>query len=836
MSVFGNILKIIAIGAFFVATGPFGLTVSSTLATVLRIGGAVLGYLGAMASRPKLLYERQRYDMALDPGTPLPVVYGRAKVSGIVADWFVDTASDDKVLYMAVPFAHGSRDGLGIDAVEEIWFNNRLAVTVSGDVRKHPYGDTSVDYQVFLGSTTQNIGGTDLTGLPSVVPDKSLSDVANGGWSATTDTGKGIACVVFRFINVVMYGVSEGGEIDPSTRGPAFRGPPSVALIVSGNRVYDHRTDTWLAGGDNPAMCIRDYLLSAIYGCGFSTALIHEDSFDDAADYCDELIEYELGARTITDSNAGTDRVTTATAHGYTTGDVVRISGHAGSTPTLNGDHDITVTSSTTFTLDGVDITVGGTGGTVVRLEEVKRFTCNGALDTARTTSENLQELLSSCRGNLVWEQGAFKLTIRSDAAPAPTLALSPANIIGEWAFRNAGQDEKWNTVRATYLEPANGEFKSQDVQWPPVGETNAYLTADNSFQNRLDLALPFTNDQVMAQAIAQVTLNESRFGISCQVRCTEEAMAVSVGDQVEVTHPTPAWTDKPFWVVAMQLLPDTSVVLHLQEYDPAAYAMDTQEDRRTFPATEHPSIFDVPDPGAVTSVGLSGGGLKISWLSANYGLIDYYEVQARLTSAGEDYVTIERVRDGGTLEAIAALARAGQTWDARVRVVNIVGWPSDWVNAAQLAIPVPASLTPGTGLLTVTGFAPTVDITVNPPDLVSVSLGVDGGDSCLEVEEWTLTPGWVTTSPNDVLYRIDVEKAEDAAGTSYGAWLSNQTTDDSSVNDFTGISGNTGGVTSPTTFYRKYKIKLIRRSDSAVLEELETDQEQITVYTDVCE
>jgi len=45
---------------------------------------------------------------------------------------------------------------------------------------------------------------------------------------------------------------------------------------------------------------------------------------------------------------------------------LVRIAGHAGSTPSLNGEHSATVTGTTTFTVP-VDVTVAGTGGTAQR-------------------------------------------------------------------------------------------------------------------------------------------------------------------------------------------------------------------------------------------------------------------------------------------------------------------------------------------------------------------------------------------------------------------------------------------------------------------------------------
>ncbi len=55
--------------------------------------------------------------------------------------------------------------------------------------------------------------------------------------------------------------------------------------------------------------------------------------------------------------------VVTSAAHGLETGDNVTISG-SNSTPSLNGDHEVTVTGVNTFTVP-VNVTVAGTAGTV---------------------------------------------------------------------------------------------------------------------------------------------------------------------------------------------------------------------------------------------------------------------------------------------------------------------------------------------------------------------------------------------------------------------------------------------------------------------------------------
>lgn len=58
--------------------------------------------------------------------------------------------------------------------------------------------------------------------------------------------------------------------------------------------------------------------------------------------------------------------ITTATPHGFPNGCTVTIGGHTGSTPDINGDHVITVLTSTTFSIP-VNVTVAGAGGFATR-------------------------------------------------------------------------------------------------------------------------------------------------------------------------------------------------------------------------------------------------------------------------------------------------------------------------------------------------------------------------------------------------------------------------------------------------------------------------------------
>lgn len=71
-------------------------------------------------------------------------------------------------------------------------------------------------------------------------------------------------------------------------------GNPNITYICQGMKLWDTRTNTF-GYSENPAMIVRDYLLSKRYGCGHFVTIedLDEDAFKEAADYCDELVTFQ---------------------------------------------------------------------------------------------------------------------------------------------------------------------------------------------------------------------------------------------------------------------------------------------------------------------------------------------------------------------------------------------------------------------------------------------------------------------------------------------------------------------------------------------------------------
>lgn len=80
-------------------------------------------------------------------------------------------------------------------------------------------------------------------------------------------------------------------------------GNPTVTCIAQGRKVYDTRTNEWKYS-ENPAMIIRDYLINTTFGSGryINHSMIDEDSFKDAANYCDaKVTSFDTQGRSITE-------------------------------------------------------------------------------------------------------------------------------------------------------------------------------------------------------------------------------------------------------------------------------------------------------------------------------------------------------------------------------------------------------------------------------------------------------------------------------------------------------------------------------------------------------
>jgi hypothetical protein len=237
----------VAIGA---GASAFALGVSVTAAIAIGVGTALLSnYLtpkipGAQPSPP--------LDQTIR-GTNVPrrIVYGKRLLAGSL--FFAKTSSDNEYLYMALAVA-----GHEVNSIGDLVFNDK------------PQTDFDSDYwriTKYLGTSSQTADANFVSELTE--------------WT-TNHRARGIAYLAVR--------LKGSREVWPN-------GVPNIRAWVEGKKVYDPRTDT-TAYSTNPALCIRDYLLTdaSVGGFGADADEVSDTLFIAAANVCDETVTVPNGA------------------------------------------------------------------------------------------------------------------------------------------------------------------------------------------------------------------------------------------------------------------------------------------------------------------------------------------------------------------------------------------------------------------------------------------------------------------------------------------------------------------------------------------------------------
>ena len=239
------------------AAGFFATLFSAAGATAFAIGAGLSMLSRALAPKPNLGAQlRGITQTTREPAGPRQLVYGQMRVGGQVV--FISHSGDDnKYLHMAIAFASHE-----IESYEEIWFNDNQIWTLSGGFQDDWGTYVTIDRKY---GTAGQAASTDLVN-------------ANVLW--TTDHKlSGIAYIAFRL------------EWDQD-KFP--QGVPNITTVLKGRKVYDPRTST-TAYSQNPALCIRDYLLDSKYGLGESSSVIDDASVIAAANICDEDVSLDGG-------------------------------------------------------------------------------------------------------------------------------------------------------------------------------------------------------------------------------------------------------------------------------------------------------------------------------------------------------------------------------------------------------------------------------------------------------------------------------------------------------------------------------------------------------------
>jgi hypothetical protein len=319
----------------------------------------------------------------------------------------------------------------------------------------------------------------------------------------------------------------------------------------------------------------------------------------------------------------------------------------------------------------------------------INTFNCNTVLSTDSTIMDNVKVLLNGMRGLMPYTQGVYKLIVENTGSPS--FAFTEDHIIEGISISGEKKGTRFNRVIATFTNKDNNWQDDQAI-YPEAGssEETTLLSEDNGVELEKRVRLPTITNIYQARNIAKTVVNKSRQGIKCSFLATSEALQVSVGDIVSVTHRTPGWTAKTFRVTNLSLKADGNVIVALLEHQDTVYPWANTSAYTVIPDTNLPDPFSVLPVTAITissgenyqvtnNDGSTSPRILVAWTVPVDSFVDRYVVQVRIAAGtpSENPWDIEHTTDSTPLY-ISGVA-SGTTIDVRVKSMNTMGVSSSW-------------------------------------------------------------------------------------------------------------------------------------------------------------
>ena len=629
--------------AFF--TALFG----ATGATAFLIGSGLSALSRALTPKPKLgAAMRGLTQTTKDPAGSRKLIYGQIRAGGQVV-FIGNSGADNKFLHLVVVFATHE-----IESFEQFYFNDKLVYTNNAVVSAY---SSHLTITKFDGSQT-TADSTLVSTFTLWTANHKLNDLAYAHFKLEWDA-----------------------DIYPN-------GVPNISAVMKGKKVFAPRdsnqsvTDpsTWTYSR-NPALCSRDYLVSA-FGLDEDHALIDTTALTAAANVCDQSINligggtqnrYELNGM-IDTGNQIKDNIEQM------------LGSMAGRLTYSGGKYFVSAAGyvSPNLTFSEADA--------VAPIQVVTKQT--------RRNSYN------SVKGIFVSEEKNYKVldypvqTLKTEAGSFETGKAYQILFVGTTDFTAIGASS--NTVGVQFTATGAGSGTG----------TASSSIVDDGAKIALDMPLPFVTNHTQAQRIAKIALLKSRQQTVITMTVNLKGLRVKVGDTIYVSNTHLGYTNKIFEVIdySLAMADGGNIAVSLTCIETASSIYDwTTASESDFLSGGTLTLYDGLTVNNVTSlnateIGLRGpdGALKsavqLSWTPPTDAFVELFTVRYNKNGTTDYFET--QTREANLL--IEGLDK-GSNYDFRVKAQNLLGVQSTGTSTNNFAL---------TGDTTAPGQASSVNLT----------------------------------------------------------------------------------------------------------------------------
>ena len=238
-----------------------------------------------------------------------------------------------------------------------------------------------------------------------------------------------------------------------------------------------------------------------------------------------------------------------------------------------------------------VDITLSG-GGTQ------KKYTCDGIIDSKNSHRSNIQNILTSMNGQLLYSSGKYHIKSYQYETPH-TQAVTEDMILGNIDIvTKMSRRSLYNRVKGKFVsEEYNYIMTEYPVQiYREAGTNQTSFEIDDGETLYHEYNLPMTTNNERAQRLARLTLLRSRMQNSIKFTTNAKGLLYTVGDNIMVTNTVLGFTQKVFQIQRLNVRPDAekglTVEIEAKENVEAFYNWQAS-DSSTFTTGISVSLFD---------------------------------------------------------------------------------------------------------------------------------------------------------------------------------------------------------------------------------------------------
>lgn len=562
-----------SVGTAMAAAGTLAIGWAAA-ATAFAIGAGLSMVSRALMPKPDLGQQLSGLTTTVrEPAAPRQLIYGRARVGGNIV-FIANSGSDNKYLHLVIVLASHECDGL-----EEVYFNDEKVW--SGGSYLSDWGTYA---RINFYDGTQTAADSDLV-------------TESTYWTA----------------NHKLLGITYAAIRLQWNQDQWPNGVPNFSFLIRGKKVYNPVTSVteW---SNNPALCIRDYLLDQNYGLAEDAALINQSYMNDAIALCNESVTISGGST------------------------------HA-------------------------------------------RYTLDGVVNTENSRKTNLEGMLTSMGGRLVFSGGQYYL--QGAKYYTPTITIDESVLVGGIVVKTKqSRRSLYNAVKGVFLSEENNYTLSD---YP--AQISSEYQLDDGDPEFLDMALPFTSNNVRAQRLAKIALLKSRQQTTVELPINMAGLKLKAGDFIMVTNARMGWVQKEFEVIDYSIqigqegqvfvnvscIETASAIYDWSSSDQIDYLIGGEIDLYDGTVAVPPTSLTLTETSFIAGDGTLLPSILVEWVASADAFVNHYEVDYKKST--ESVYTTETTT--GTQFYIQNPVE-GESYNVRVRAINNLGIASTYVAANQ--------------------------------------------------------------------------------------------------------------------------------------------------------